>query len=535
MAASSDIGSVRKENEDFYYFSSANSFMLVCDGMGGHQKGAQASKMCGETVRDIMFSNQSGRKLVLRNHILDIGRICEDVKYDLPDHALKLVAGIRLANRRIFKYALHDKKMLGMGTTIVGAIVHEGHLIVAHVGDSRLYRLRNGVLTMLTTDHSWLNELLEDREITEKEVQNFRKKNVLTRALGIAPAVKIDLQITPVAPNDLYLLCSDGLSNALQDELIHSILGAYHGSLQNKVSNLVTRAKMMDGSDNITAGLLHITGQWRGGRDLNQSIRLEEQPEVVSDYLDQELRNIYPIRQSGTKLSARRLGIASLAAAAVLLFSLILFFAKRDQSGQATAQSNTGVQQSSSRPLPAATPQRKAHEAYEAGGRLVLLQIDHEQSLHMLEGLEGIRILDTVSEFDKNVPVYAGRFTWAVADSRERILYKRRNLHVKPVAASQPTGSSGVSGGSHTLTPSHFGRSDEAHVFLSGDFHSARYRDAFVFINEQPFGALSRYKDSGFYLQGGVYTIKITDGQNRVLKTKSDIAIKDGETIAIEF
>ena len=254
MAAASDIGTIRKQNEDFFFFSEKGKFFIVCDGMGGHKSGALASQIAGETVRDVLFNNRA----------IEIGKVCEDIDEDLPLPALKLIAGVRLANRRIALAAQRNEENHGMGSTIVAALLYQKWLFSINVGDSRIYRLRDSQLSLLTKDHSWLNELIEDREISEKDIQKFHKKNVLTRALGIYPTVKIDLRIENIEPNDLYLLCSDGLHNALSGDLIERILSAKHKSLQKMIDKLVLSAKRMNGSDNITGGVLTVDYEMNG-------------------------------------------------------------------------------------------------------------------------------------------------------------------------------------------------------------------------------------------------------------------------------
>lgn len=296
MAAASDIGSVRTENEDFYYFSKSKKFFIVCDGMGGHQRGDWASRIAAETIRDMLLASETVRSIVIANKPFDITKACEDIREELALPALKLIAGIRLANRRIYKTNTKRDPMKSTGTTVSAILFEQGHAYIAHVGDSRVYRLRNGKLSCLTSDHSWVNELIEDNEISEQEAEAFQQKNVLTRALGLAPGVKIDLLIEPVQPDDLYLLCSDGVHNALNSQLIQSILCAYHGALQNKISNLINSAKLIDGSDNITGGLIHLIGEWKTQDPLRKKVTLPEENGRVISYLENTIKSIYPRR-----------------------------------------------------------------------------------------------------------------------------------------------------------------------------------------------------------------------------------------------
>jgi protein phosphatase len=326
MAAASDIGTLRDENEDFYFFSNSKKFFIVCDGMGGHEKGALASKIAGATLRDLIFASETLRDIVIEKSFLDVSRICQDIDKKLPIQALKLISGIRLANRRILSYSRYTPKMKEMGTTVAAAVVQQGRIFIAHVGDSRVYRLRHGKLSCLTTDHSWLNELLEDKDITQKEAVRFREKNVLTRALGAAAAIKVDLQIEAVEPGDLYLLCSDGLSNALSNATIENILSGFHDSLQIKITDLVSQAKCRDGTDNITGGLIQVPDKWPNGKILAEKYIFNEEPKEVTEYLDQCIKSIFP---KTTSVSNRRKKIVALLIILISICFLIGFLLVR--------------------------------------------------------------------------------------------------------------------------------------------------------------------------------------------------------------
>jgi protein phosphatase len=305
MAADSDVGTVREQNEDFFYFSQPKQFFVVCDGMGGHRKGALASQIAAETLRDVMLANDTLRNLVVQNNFFDLDRAF-DLKTEIPPAAKKLIAAIRLANRRILYAAAHDVNARGMGTTVSAVALQGGNIIIAHVGDTRVYRLRDGRLVCLTRDHSWLNELIEDKEIGEEQIKIFQKKNVLTRALGLAPTVKIDLHIESLRNEDLYLICSDGLYNALSDDFIQSELCRFHGSLQNKISSLIRNAKRVDGSDNITGGLIYISGNEPAAPySAHKQTILDETPEVTS-YLDQAVKTIYQAPTEKKKISRKK-------------------------------------------------------------------------------------------------------------------------------------------------------------------------------------------------------------------------------------
>jgi protein phosphatase len=222
IAAATDVGTVREANEDFFYYSKPSQLIVVCDGMGGHQSGAVASRIAGKTVRDVFFHAD----------LAELTRLGEDLLDRLPPLALRLVIGARLANRRLLQMAERDAALRGMGTTLLAMALGESSACVVHVGDSRLYRWRQKTLAPITEDHSLVNQLLQDRDIRADEVQHFRKKNVLIRALGTHPAVKIDVQAFPVQAADMFLLCSDGFHNALNQIEIEKLLSRSEPDLQ---------------------------------------------------------------------------------------------------------------------------------------------------------------------------------------------------------------------------------------------------------------------------------------------------------------
>ncbi|RMF68026.1 MAG: serine/threonine-protein phosphatase [Calditrichaeota bacterium] len=534
MFAASDVGSERDENEDFYYFSRSRRFFVVCDGMGGLQKGSLASRVAGETVRDLLFGNETVRQIVIADKYFDLSKACADIEEPLPVPALKLVAATRLANRRIEAFMRADRTLKGMGTTLTAMTFHENLAIIAHVGDSRVYRLRDGELTRLTTDHSWLNELIEDNEISEQEAKNFKNKNVLTRALGIYPSVKIDLHIESARPNDLYLICSDGLHAALPDDVIKSVLTAHHGTLQHKISSLVNSAKLMDGSDNITGGLVRLSATWpEPGENVHESYTVDEEPSRVTSYLDHAMKAIYPKprkkRSSGKTRHVMMATFFSLVAlAAVMLFGF------GGDSGLSTSFKSSALLsfQGSEKDVRSSPPPQQLKN----GGLLVLLQVKDRDALAQLKALTGVRIVDTLSSYKNNTPVYAGRFTWAVADSQEHILYQKRGIRLYPVAVWPENDSSAESSQEISAAP-HLLASDDARgrVFLFGRFDSSRFRNATVFANNRPVGPLDACIENGFVLKGGVYTVEIRDTHNRVLRRKNRVQIKKGETIALEF
>jgi protein phosphatase len=168
----------------------------------------------------------------------------------------RLVCGIKLANLRIFETSNRDIRYKGMGTTIVSSLVSGDKIYVGHVGDSRVYRVREGGIAQLTRDHSLLEDYKEAKpDMTEEEERNFPHKNVITRALGMRETVQVDIRSHQIKSGDVYILCSDGLSGMVQDQAIAQIGGDVK-SLERAVAELVDAANRNGGTDNITTLLL---------------------------------------------------------------------------------------------------------------------------------------------------------------------------------------------------------------------------------------------------------------------------------------
>ena len=168
----------------------------------------------------------------------------------------RLVCGIKLANYKIYETASKDIRFKGMGTTIVTCLINGDKIYIAHVGDSRCYRLRNGVVEQVTRDHSLLEDYKDAKpDMTAEEERNFPHKNVITRALGMRDTVQVDIRTEEVMDADLFLLCSDGLSGMITDEHIRQILTG-SDDLEKSVAELVDSANRAGGTDNITTLVL---------------------------------------------------------------------------------------------------------------------------------------------------------------------------------------------------------------------------------------------------------------------------------------
>jgi protein phosphatase len=247
-AAKTDIGKKRDHNEDAYGVYPEDGLFFVCDGMGGHAAGDYASQKVVETIILLAearsFENFSG--------------IVRDEPSEITFYGRILTTMVMLANRRLFRLAVMYPKLRGMGSTFTSVMFDEGYVNIVNVGDSRVYRLRDNSLQQLTVDHSWVEELKQDGEISENEVDNFRENNVITRAIGISPDSKIDWKGSLVQENDVYLLCSDGINGEISDDEITSILNAYGSDLDAAADALITAANNAGGSDNSTVILVRI-------------------------------------------------------------------------------------------------------------------------------------------------------------------------------------------------------------------------------------------------------------------------------------
>ena len=239
FAIKSDVGQRRKVNEDAAgYFESKNNIplMMVCDGIGGHNAGDVASSMA----------------------LMAIGQAWEKTHFgDMEEAYQWLIKKIEEANDDILSRSTQYADLYGMGTTLVAACVIGNQLMIANVGDSRAYVLRNFQLKQLTEDQSLVNALLKSGEITPEEAEHHPNKNIVTQSLGVTSAVEIDFVRMTVKEEDILLLCSDGLSDMLSLEEIRNVLNHY-SDLEQQVEKVVQAANESGGRDNITVAIAKI-------------------------------------------------------------------------------------------------------------------------------------------------------------------------------------------------------------------------------------------------------------------------------------
>jgi len=248
LIGKTDVGLVRPGNEDFLHLDHNNNVFAVCDGMGGHQAGEVASMTASTTLQNL-FNNfkselQDEKLLTIDQSIPSIGNI--------------LIKSIRLANSHIYHKAAADTDLSGMGTTIAAIALHGDMMSVAHVGDSRVYRLEQRTLVPLTRDHSWVAEIQNSQNISQEEAELVVGKNVITRALGVRNTVEVDYRLVRVRPGDIFMLCSDGLCGFADDEDIFNIANKVRLDLELIVDSLIQLAKDRGGADNITVIAIQI-------------------------------------------------------------------------------------------------------------------------------------------------------------------------------------------------------------------------------------------------------------------------------------
>lgn len=236
--AVTDIGKVRDMNQDSYYISSCEEgikLYIVADGMGGYKGGEVASKLAIESAKNYICNNFAETKKEKEN-ILNL-----------------IKSAIEYANMVVYEKSKEVEELNGMGTTIDVCLIHSNKLYIGHVGDSRIYRQRKEFFRKLTTDHSYVEQLIKEGSITKEEAYNHPKKNMLTKALGCTAFVEPDVMVKGFLKDDVVLMCTDGLTNMLRDNEISEIIKQ---NPKEACRALVNRANERGGYDNITAVII---------------------------------------------------------------------------------------------------------------------------------------------------------------------------------------------------------------------------------------------------------------------------------------
>ena len=243
----SDAGRVREHNEDTIGTDADIGLVVLADGMGGYKAGEVASGIAVRTVMSLL------KEAVERE---DLAR--RDAASGLSRPGILLRDAIHRANKLIYQTARTQLHCEGMGTTVVAGLFFDDRLTIAHVGDSRLYRLRGSELSQVTSDHSLMHELVARGFYTPKQAQRAAAKNYVTRALGVEPTVEVDVEDVAVEPDDLYLLCSDGLSDMVEHEDIQLTMNTFGANLPTLARQLVLLGNDNGGRDNISVVLVRV-------------------------------------------------------------------------------------------------------------------------------------------------------------------------------------------------------------------------------------------------------------------------------------
>lgn len=246
VAGETNVGMKRTHNEDTFSIFEEESLFIVCDGMGGHASGEVASQMAVQTLKNFFKETREDPEMTWPYKMDRSRRYQEN----------RLITGIKLANLRIHEASTRESKYHGMGTTVVSAFFVEDGVYLTHVGDSRIYRIRNGSIEQVTEDHSLLNDYIKMKKLTPEEIKNFPHKNVIVRALGMKESVKVDTFFEVPHPGDVYLLCSDGLSGEISDSRMAEIYSEKAPDLQAACHELIEEANRNGGHDNITVVLV---------------------------------------------------------------------------------------------------------------------------------------------------------------------------------------------------------------------------------------------------------------------------------------
>lgn len=251
FAGLTDVGRTRQNNEDNFFISSTEPLCVVADGMGGHNSGEIASAYAIRAIREYYEQTLVSPEFEAR---LRSRLPAWPFKKRAPEHPeeRRLVQAVLLANEVVHSFSTKNESFAGMGTTVVGAYFIENGVYIAHVGDSRCYRIRKGLIERITRDHSLADAYLEMGILTAEELPNFPYKNVVTRAIGLAETVEPEIQFFSIQAGDTFLMCSDGLTDPLGDREIREIVEANDRDIEEACRQLIHAANARGGPDNIT-------------------------------------------------------------------------------------------------------------------------------------------------------------------------------------------------------------------------------------------------------------------------------------------
>jgi protein phosphatase len=239
-----DTGRVREHNEDTIATDPDVGLLVLADGMGGYNAGEVASGIAVKTITNLV------REGLAREDLNSVDR-----NTGLSRPSIVLRDAITRANKIIYQTARSQAECEGMGTTVVAALFYDNRISIAHVGDSRLYRQRGSQIAQVTMDHSLLQELVDRGFYSPEEAQRAANKNYVTRALGVEPQVEVEVQEHPVDKGDIFILCSDGLSDMVEDEDIRLTISTFGANLDTVAKQLIQLANENGGRDNVSVVL----------------------------------------------------------------------------------------------------------------------------------------------------------------------------------------------------------------------------------------------------------------------------------------
>ena len=257
FAELTDTGRVREHNEDAIGSIPDIGLMVLADGMGGYNAGEVASGIAVQIVTEL------AAEAAAREELNDV-----DPHSGLMRQSIILRDAVYRSNKIIYQTAQSQTHCEGMGTTIVACMFFDNKVSVAHVGDSRAYRLRGGALEQITLDHSLLQELVDRGFYSHEEAQRSTNRNYVTRALGVEPTVDVEVHEHDVLPDDIYLLCSDGLPDMVEDDDIHLTISTFNASLEVVGQQLIDLANDHGGRDNVSVMLAQVKEAFPAKRGL---------------------------------------------------------------------------------------------------------------------------------------------------------------------------------------------------------------------------------------------------------------------------
>ncbi len=247
-AGLTDVGRKRNHNEDSFLIDDELQLYVVADGMGGHAGGGTASRIAVETIDKELRRAREGRD----NPFTTVPNLQDAL---LPE---ALRTAVERACQAIFSTAQDDPRLAGMGTTVISLVVRDNHAFFAHVGDSRAYLIRGSLIQQISEDHSLVNEQIKAGMITPEEAKHSRYKNIITRSVGFEEEVQVDVMGLVAEPEDVFLLCSDGLANMMEDKEMHEVVAGCP-TFEDIPKRLIDLANDRGGDDNITVIVVRMT------------------------------------------------------------------------------------------------------------------------------------------------------------------------------------------------------------------------------------------------------------------------------------